>query len=101
MAESPSASPPREVVIFQLCLLDLYEALLETCVWEEARVNAILKAFMSSVLALIRVQQSVGEQVVNSQKEWVKQYRAQLEGWLEDHRAPPGAGGPTGWGMDH
>jgi hypothetical protein len=83
-----SVSPPREVVIFQICLLDLYDSILEACVWDEAKLNAMLKAFMSSVLALVRVQQSLGQEVTTSQKEWVRQYRAQLERWLEEHSAP-------------
>lgn len=82
------ASPPREVVVFQICLLDLYDSILEACAWDEAKVNAMLKTFMSSVLALVRVQQSLGPQVAASQKEWVREYRAHLERWLEEHSAP-------------
>jgi len=85
-----SASPPRDVVIFQICLLDLYDSMLEACAWDEAKVNAMLKAFMSSVLALVRVQQSLGQEVATSQKEWVRQYRAQLERWLEEQSASVG-----------
>ena len=83
-----AASPPRDVVIFQICLLDLYDSILEACAWDEAKVNAMLKAFMSSVLALVRVQQSLGHEVTTSQREWVRQYRAQLEQWLEEQSAP-------------
>lgn len=83
-----SASPPREVVVFQICLLDLYDSILEACAWDEAKVNAMLKTFMSSVLALVRVQQSLGQEVATSQKEWVRQYRAQLERWLEEQPVP-------------
>jgi hypothetical protein len=86
MTDAPS--PPREVVIFQICLLDLYDSILEACAWDEAKVNAMLKTFMSSVLALVRVQQSLAPQVAASQKEWVRQYRAHLERWLEEHSAP-------------
>jgi hypothetical protein len=85
-----SASPPREVVVFQICLLDLYDSMLEACAWDEAKVNAMLKTFMSSVLALVRVQQSLGQEVATSQKEWVRQYRAQLERWLEEQSASVG-----------
>lgn len=85
-----SASPPREVVVFQICLLDLYDSMLEACAWDEAKVNAMLKTFMSSVLALVRVQQSLGQEVATSQKEWVRQYRAQLERWLEEQSAGVG-----------
>lgn len=85
-----SASPPREVVVFQICLLDLYDSMLEACAWDEAKVNAMLKTFMSSVLALVRVQQSLGPEVAASQKEWVRQYRAQLERWLEEQSASVG-----------
>ena len=83
-----AASAPRDVVIFQICLLDLYDSILEACAWDEAKVNAMLKAFMSSVLALVRVQQSLGQEVTTSQREWVRQYRAQLEQWLEEQSAP-------------
>jgi len=85
-----TGSPPREVVIFQICLLDLYDSILEACAWDEAKVNAMLKTFMSSVLALVRVQQSLGPEVATSQKEWVRQYRAQLERWLEEQSASVG-----------
>jgi hypothetical protein len=84
------ASPPREVVVFQICLLDLYDSMLEACAWDEAKVNAVLKTFMSSVLALVRVQQSLGQEVATSQREWVRQYRAQLERWLEEQSAAAG-----------
>jgi hypothetical protein len=83
-----AASPPREVVIYQNCLLDLYDSILEACAWDEAKVNAMLKTFMASLLALVRVQQSLGQEVATSQKEWVRQYRAQLEQWLEEQSAP-------------
>jgi hypothetical protein len=43
---------------------------------------------MASLLALVRVQQSLGQEVATSQKEWVRQYRAQLEQWLEEQSAP-------------
>jgi len=88
MTDAPS--PPREVVVFQICLLDLYDSILEACAWDEAKVNAMLKTFMSSVLALVRVQQSLGQEVTTSQKEWVRQYRAQLERWLEEQSAGVG-----------
>ena len=88
MTDGPS--PPREVVVFQICLLDLYDSMLEACAWDEAKVNAMLKAFMSSVLALVRVQQSLGQEVATSQKEWVRQYRVQLERWLEEQSASVG-----------
>ena len=81
-------SPPREVVVFQICLLDLYDSILEACAWDEAKVNAMLKTFMSSVLALVRVQQALGQEFATSQKEWVRQYRAQLERWLEEQPVP-------------
>ncbi len=51
--------PPRARLLkFQLALLELYEGLLESPAWDEAKVNTTLKTFLSSVLALIRVQQS-------------------------------------------
>jgi hypothetical protein len=83
---------PREFVTFQLALLELYETLLEDPAWDEAKVNTTLKAFMSSALMLIRIQQSMGGQVLNIQKEMIRQYRAQLEQWLAEHGDTAGDG---------
>jgi hypothetical protein len=82
----------RGIVVFQLNLLELYETLLETCAWDEAKVNTTLKTFMSSVLALMRVQQSLGTEVVVVQRELIRKHRARLEQWLEEHEEPPGDG---------
>ncbi len=95
MTESFDAATLREVVTFQLRLLELYESLLENCEWDESKVNATLKTFMSSVLALMRVQQSIGTQVVTVQKELIRTHRARLEQWLAEHPEAPGDGG--GW----
>jgi hypothetical protein len=87
----------RSIVVLQLSLLDFYEALLEMSGWDEAKINATLKTFMTSVLALLRVQQSLGAQVVMGQKELIRTHRARLEQWLEEHEEPSGDGarGPT------
>jgi hypothetical protein len=82
----------RSIVVLQLTLLELYESLLEMCAWDEAKVNTTLKTFMSSVLALMRVQQSLGTQVVSVQKELIRKHRARLEQWLQEHEEPPGDG---------
>jgi hypothetical protein len=90
-------SAPRDVVRFQLHLLDLWEVLLQGGTWDEAKINAALKTFMASALALVRVQQSVGGQLVAAQKELIGQYRVQLEEWLAAHGEPTGddAGRPA------
>ena len=95
MTEPGAGLPPREVVGFQLALLELYEALLDACEWDEAKLNAVLKGFMSSVLGLIRLQQSVGERALLGQREWIRGYRAQLEQWLAEQGS--GAQGGGGW----
>jgi hypothetical protein len=84
MTEYPGGLPPREVVVFQLSLLELYESLLDACEWDEAKLNAVLKSFMASVLGLMRLQQSLGEHVRTTQKEWIREYRAHLEQWLAE-----------------
>ena len=85
MSESSPPSPWPDLVKFQLSLLDLYEALLDSPGWDEAKSNATLKTFMSSVLALVRVQRSLGGQVLTAQQEMIRRYRAQLDTWLEEH----------------
>jgi len=83
----------RSIVTFQLCLLELYESLLETCAWDESKVNTTLKTFMSSVLALMRVQRSLGTQVVTVQRELIRKHRARLEQWLQEHGESSGDDG--------
>ncbi len=92
MTESSETSHVREIVAFQLCLLELYEALLDICVWDEAKINTALKTFMASVLGLLRVQRSLGAQVVTVQKEAIREHRARLERWLAAHGEPAGDG---------
>lgn len=92
MNASAAPFPSPDLVRFLLCLLELYEAVLESSGWDEARTNAILKTFMSSVLALLRVQQSLGGQLLTAQHEMIQRYRAQLEMWLkEQEQATEGA----------
>ena len=93
----------RSVVLFQLTLLDLYESLLGMGAWDEAKVNTTLKTFMSSVLALLQVQRTLGSQMVVMQHELIRQHRSRLEQWLEEHgpttpsgAAPTAAPAPTG-----
>jgi hypothetical protein len=95
MSEPSEADHFRSIVVFQLTLLDLYESLLEMSAWDEGKVNTTLKTFMSSLLALMRVQRSLGTQVVLVQRELIRTQRARLEQWLEEHEEP--AGGGTGW----
>ena len=40
---------PRDVVDFQLAVLDAYEKLLASCSWDESRLNEALKSMMSSM----------------------------------------------------
>ena len=92
MTDSSDAEHFRSVVVFQLALLGFYESLLEMSGWDETKVNTTLKTFMSSVLALLRVQQSLGTQVVALQRDLIHAHRARLERWLEEHPAPSGDG---------
>jgi hypothetical protein len=85
MTEPSAVEHFRSIVVFQLTLLELYESLLEMSAWDEAQVNTTLKTFMSSVLALMRVQQSLGSRVVIVQKELIREHRARLEHWLQEH----------------
>jgi hypothetical protein len=93
VTETSDAEQIRSIVAFQLTLLDLYESLLEMSAWDEAKVNTTLKTFMASMLALLRVQQSLGTEVVTVQRELIRTQRARLEQWLEPHGAPSGGGG--------
>ena len=95
MTETSDAEHVRSIVVFQLTLLELYESLLEMSAWDEGKVNTTLKTFMSSVLALMRVQQSLGIQVGIVQRELIRKHRARLEQWLEEHGEPSGDG--AGW----
>lgn len=95
MREAFDAEHFQSIVVFQLSLLDLYESLLEMSAWDEGKVNTTLKTFMASVLALFRVQRSLGTQSVIAQKELIRTHRARLEQWLEEHAGPAGDGG--GW----
>jgi hypothetical protein len=88
MSEPSDAEHLRSIVAFQLTLLDLYEALLEMSAWDEGKVNTTLKTFMSSLLALLQVQRSLGSQVVVVQRELIHKHRARLEQWLEEHGEP-------------
>ena len=94
MSDAADTSTVREIVRFQLALLDLYESALDSAQWDEARVNETLKTFMMTVLALLRVQRSLGERVVSVQKDMIRDYRERLEAWLRDHDGRPG-GEPT------
>jgi hypothetical protein len=85
----------RSIVVFQLTLLDLYESLLEMSAWDEGKVNTTLKTFMSSLLALLQVQRSLGTQVVVAQRELIRKHRARLEQWLAEHGEADGDG--VGW----
>jgi hypothetical protein len=86
-------SPPRDLVNFQLSLLDAYEKLLESCSWDQAKLNDVLKAVMSSFLPLLRAQREIREQLFASQKELIRQYRQSLEASLQqsDDQASSGA----------
>jgi hypothetical protein len=95
MSKPSEAEHFRSIVVFQLTLLDLYESLLEMGVWDEGKVNTTLKTFMSSLLALMSVQRSLGTQVVLVQRELIREHRARLERWLEEQEEP--AGGGAGW----
>ena len=95
MTEFSDAEQFRSIVVFQLTLLDLYESLLEMSAWDEGKVNTSLKTFMASLLALLRVQRTLGTQVVTVQRDLIREHRARLEQWLEEHGETAGSG--TGW----
>ena len=94
MTESTPPFPWSDLVRFQLALLEAYEALLDSPGWDEAKANATLKTFMASVLALIRVQRSLGGQLLTAQQQMIRQCRAQLETWLEEHGDSSDGGAP-------
>ena len=87
----PAAS--REVVDFQLAVLDAYEKLLSSCSWDEPRLNEALKSMMSSMFPLLRAQRALGEQLLASHQELVRQYRRTLEASLRQTDGQPDASG--------
>lgn len=87
MAEAASR---RDVVQFQLAVLDAYEKLLGSCSWDEGSLNDALKSMIASMLPLLRAQRALGEQLVSSHQELLRQYRRVLEASL---RQPPDGGG--------
>jgi hypothetical protein len=97
MSDPSEAEYFRSIVAFQLTLLDLYESLLEMSGWDEAKINTTLKTFMASLLALLRVQRSLGTRVVLAQRELILEHRARLEQWLEEHGEPAGEAGWNGF----
>jgi DNA-binding transcriptional regulator PaaX len=84
---------PRDVVDFQLAVLDAYEKLLASCSWDESRLNEALKSMMSSMLPLLRAQRALGEQLFASHQELVRQYRRTLEASLRQSDGQPGGSG--------
>jgi hypothetical protein len=78
----PDPSTPRDLVNFQLALLDAYEKLLESCSWDQGKLNDILKSVMSSFLPLLRAQREMRDQLLASQRELIRQYRQSLEASL-------------------
>ncbi len=84
---------PRDVVDFQLAVLDAYEKLLASCSWDESRLNEALKSMMSSMFPLLRAQRALGEQLFASHQELVRQYRRTLEASLRQTDGQPGASG--------
>ncbi len=84
---------PRDVIDFQLAVLDAYEKLLASCSWDELRLNEALKSMMSSMLPLLRAQRALGEQLFASHQELVRQYRRTLEASLRQSDRQPGGPG--------
>jgi hypothetical protein len=81
---------PRDIVDFQLAVLDAYERLLASCSWDEPRLNDALKSMMSSMLPLLRAQRTLGEQLFASHhQELVRQYRRTLEASLRQSDGEP------------
>jgi hypothetical protein len=85
VTDQPGASIPRDVIRFQLELLNVYETLLAGSLWDETKVNTLLKTLMSSGLAIMRLQQSISAELVPAQQEMIRQYRERLEQWLTDN----------------
>jgi DNA-binding transcriptional regulator PaaX len=81
-------STPRDVITFQLALLDAYERLLSSCSWDEAKLNEALKSALSSLLPLLRAQRAMSEQVLASHKELIRHYRRVLEASLNQPGGP-------------
>jgi hypothetical protein len=73
------AGTPRNVIQFQLAVLDAYENLLTSYSWDEGRLNEALKSMMASMLPLLRAQRALGEQLFASHQEMLRQYRRSLE----------------------
>lgn len=73
---------PRDLVDFQLAVLDAYEKLLASCSWDEAQLNEALKSMIGSLLPLLRAQRALGEQLFTSHQEALRQYRRVLESSL-------------------
>ena len=82
--------PRRDVVRFQLAVLDAYEKLLASCAWDEGSLNDALKSMMASMLPLLRAQRTLGERLVSSHQELLRQYRRVLEASL--HQDDDGGG---------
>jgi len=87
------SATPRDVVDFQLAVLDAYEKLLASCSWDESRLNEALKSMMSSMFPLLRAQRALGEQLFASHQELVRQYRRTLEASLRQTDGQPDASG--------
>jgi hypothetical protein len=92
MTEPSDHEPLRGLVDVQLGLLEFYESLLDTCGWDEARANTMLKTLMSGMLALMRVQRSLGTEVLTLQRDLIRQHRERLEQWLAEHGGAAGDG---------
>jgi hypothetical protein len=75
-------STPRDLAHLQLAILDAYEKLIDSCTWDQAKLNDVLKTVMSSFLPLLRAQREIREQLLTSQKELIQQYRQALEASL-------------------
>ena len=84
---------PRDIVDFQLAVLDAYEKLLASCNWDEPRLNEALKSMMSLMLPLLRAQRALGEQLFASHQELVRQYRRTLEASLRQSDGRPDGSG--------
>ena len=84
---------PRDIVDFQLAVLDAYEKLLASCGWDEPRLNEALKSMMASMMPLLRAQRALGEQLFASHQELVRQYRRTLEASLRQSDGQPDGSG--------
>lgn len=64
---------------YQLALLEAYETNLTQFAWDESHLNEALKAWLASLLPIIRAQHTFSEQMLAAHRDAIKQYRERLQ----------------------